>query len=401
MRFFIPVALAQDGTGGAAVDPRATTSAPADAATSTGAADAGSGGAVPQATTSAAAPRATSTAPLVTAPVPGPATSPPAQTSTSVLAGAPSTTAPGTDAPAGPGLMVQALVLAPVLLAAAALAAGGILIYKFWGKGNAERKEKNEGPRCLNLKEFMEEKLREMTDLEGQLQSFAKGKAEEKLGEAVQGTAAGDVLLKLNRGREEYERLKRLYEECMAGTGGRAVTLTYFAHGTTPDNENGISSGWSDVGLSELGRRQAAELREQLKDKKFDAVFCSDLKRAVDSAKLMFGEDAKIVTDPRLRECNYGERNGQPASIVEPLFESSVSEKMPGGESCEDVRARVAGFLDSVKKDHAGKNVAIVAHKAPQLALDVLLNKKTWPQAFAEDWRKRKEWRPGWQYVAE
>ena len=30
-----------------------------------------------------------------------------------------------------------------------------------------------------------------------------------------------------------------------------AVNITYFVHGTTTDNENGISSGWHDVDLSE------------------------------------------------------------------------------------------------------------------------------------------------------
>jgi len=42
-----------------------------------------------------------------------------------------------------------------------------------------------------------------------------------------------------------------------------------------------------------------------------------------------------------------------------------------------------------------------VAHKAPQLALDVLLRNKTWEQAFTEDWRKKKAWQPGWEYVIE
>ena len=42
--------------------------------------------------------------------------------------------------------------------------------------------------------------------------------------------------------------------------------------------------------------------------------------------------------------------------------------------------------------------MAIVAHKAPQLALDVLLKGKTWKEAFAEDWRKTKSWKPGWEY---
>ena len=67
-----------------------------------------------------------------------------------------------------------------------------------------------------------------------------------------------------------------------------SVKITYFVHGTTTDNEKEISSGWHDVELSELGIRQSKELTEKVKDKKFDVVFCSDLKRAVDSAKLSF-----------------------------------------------------------------------------------------------------------------
>ena len=130
-----------------------------------------------------------------------------------------------------------------------------------------------------------------------------------------------------------------------------------------------------------------------------DVVFCSDLKRAVDSAKLTFEGISSIVTDKRLRECNYGRYNAQPSSVVEPLQEKNITEKFPDGESYEDVEARISNFLKFLKQHYDGKNVAIVAHQAPQLALDVLLQHKTWEQAFAEDWRKTKAWRPGWKYT--
>jgi len=84
---------------------------------------------------------------------------------------------------------------------------------------------------------------------------------------------------------------------------------------------------------------------------------------------------------------------------VEPLQEAHTTEPFPDGESYEDVKKRIADFLESVKKNCAGKRVAIVAHKAPQLALDVLLKNKTWEEAFAEDWRKTKSWQPGWEYI--
>lgn len=78
--------------------------------------------------------------------------------------------------------------------------------------------------------------------------------------------------------------------------------------------------------------------------------------------------------------------------------EECITNKFPEGESYEDVKARIADFLEFLKKNYDGKSVAIVAHKAPQLALDVLLLGKTWRQALIEDWRKTKSWKPGWEY---
>lgn len=178
-----------------------------------------------------------------------------------------------------------------------------------------------------------------------------------------------------------------------------AVNITYFVHGTTTDNEKGLSSGWFDVELSPLGVKQSVNLKEQIKNNYPDVVFCSDLKRAVDSAKITFEGSAPIIPDPRLRECNYGQLNAQPSSVVEPMQEQNITKRFPNGESYEDVKARIAEFLDFLKKNYDGKSVAIVAHKAPQLALDVLIRGKTWEQAFAEDWRKTHSWQPGWKYI--
>jgi len=179
-----------------------------------------------------------------------------------------------------------------------------------------------------------------------------------------------------------------------------SIKITYFVHGTTTDNEKEISSGWKDVELSELGIKQSIALKEKTKDQKFDIVFCSDLKRTIDTAHYAFDDRSiPIITDPRLRECNYGKLNGASSHIVEPMQESEcIYNKFPEGESYEDVKVRITDFLDFLKKNYDGKNVAVVSHKAPQLALDVLLKGKTWKQALAEDWRKTKSWQPGWDY---
>lgn len=177
-----------------------------------------------------------------------------------------------------------------------------------------------------------------------------------------------------------------------------SIKIIYFVHGTTTDNEKDISSGWYDVGLSDLGVKQSVDLKDQIKGKKFDVVFCSDLKRAVDSAKFTFEEIVPVIQDRRLWECNYGEYNAKASAVVEPMQEKCITKRFPGGESYEDVKARMADFLDFLKTNYDGKSVAIVAHKAPQLALDALLKGKTWEQAFAEDWRKTKSWQPDWEY---
>ncbi|MEI6462720.1 MAG: histidine phosphatase family protein [bacterium] len=178
-----------------------------------------------------------------------------------------------------------------------------------------------------------------------------------------------------------------------------SITITYFVHGTTTDNEKEISSRCFDVELSEKGVKQSIALKDQIKEKKFNVVFCSDLKRSVESAKLTFDGMVPIIQDERLRECNYGDFNAKPSSIVEPMQEKSITERFPNGESYEDVKVRISDFLDYLKANYDGKSVAIVAHKAPQLALDVLLKNKTWEQAFSEDWRKTKSWKPGWEYI--
>jgi len=178
------------------------------------------------------------------------------------------------------------------------------------------------------------------------------------------------------------------------------IKITYFAHSTSEDNINKVSSGWNNPLLSELGLNQANDLKEIVKERIFDVVFCSDLKRAFQTAKIIF-EDKKIILDPRLRECNYGSFDGKPSDLVERLQEKCIYDRFPLGESYKDVENRVSDFLKDLKKEYSGKNIAIVSHKAPQLALDVLIKKVSWEDAFLNDWRKTKDWQPGWDYFLE
>lgn len=176
------------------------------------------------------------------------------------------------------------------------------------------------------------------------------------------------------------------------------VEIKYFVHGTTTDNINKIASGWLPGELSDKGKEQAKALAEIIKDEHFDVVFCSDLKRAIDSAHIDFaGRDIQVIVDPRLRECNYGDYNGKDSKLAN--YFDHITEPFPNGESMLDVEKRINSFLLDLKSQHSGKKVAIVAHKAPQLAIEVLTMGKSWMQALETDWRITKNWQPGWNYI--
>ncbi len=173
------------------------------------------------------------------------------------------------------------------------------------------------------------------------------------------------------------------------------TNLIYFVHGTTYDNANKKCSGWKQVELNDLGREQAANLGKINSKIKFDVIFTSDLVRAIESANIAFQNVPKIQ-DKRLRECNYGDLDGEDKNLI--VYEKHVNEPFPNGESLKDVEKRIKSLIDDILKDYKGKTIGIVAHRAPQLAFEVITKNISWEEANKNDWRKTSDWQPGWEY---
>ena len=178
-----------------------------------------------------------------------------------------------------------------------------------------------------------------------------------------------------------------------------AVKVIYFVHGTTTDNSEHKSTGWIPGELSEKGIQQSIDLKSQIHLEEIDVVISSDLKRAIDSANYTFQGIKEILHDKRIRECNYGDLNGQDSSFV--VYEDHIVDAFPNGESLLDVEHRVRDFCDYLLEKYDGKTVAIVAHKAPQFAFEVITKGITWEEAIENDWRKNKAWQPGWEYIVQ
>ncbi len=172
--------------------------------------------------------------------------------------------------------------------------------------------------------------------------------------------------------------------------------IIYFVHGTTYDNVEGKCSGWNQVELTELGKERAIKLGELRKDTYFDVIFTSDLVRAIESAKLAF-PNVKHIQDERLRECNYGDLDGK--DKLQVIYEEHIENSFPNGESLKDVEKRIQEFIKFLNKNYEEKTIGIVAHRAPQLAFEVLTKNISWEEAIKNDWRKNGSWKPGWEYT--
>jgi 2,3-bisphosphoglycerate-dependent phosphoglycerate mutase len=174
-----------------------------------------------------------------------------------------------------------------------------------------------------------------------------------------------------------------------------SVSVVFETHSTSVDNEDGIATGWLEGTLSGTGREQAKELGARRRDDGLAIVFTSDLRRAVETAELAFaGSAIPIERDRRLRECNYGSMNGRPRAELDAQRASRLDEPWPGGESWRQAVARVAGFLEELRRSRDGQRVLIIGHVATRWALDHVVLGIPLEELVDAPF----EWREGWEY---
>ena len=167
-----------------------------------------------------------------------------------------------------------------------------------------------------------------------------------------------------------------------------SVSVVFETHSTSEDNERGIMTGWLPGRLSALGRTQAEELGARRRGT-VDAVFSSDLGRAVETARIAFDDTLPVFLDWRLRECDYGELNGA------PRLRLPVDERYPGGESWRDAVARVTRFLDELAATRDGGRVCVIGHVATRWALDHCVGGRALEELLSEPF----QWQEGWEYI--
>ncbi|MDD5935921.1 MAG: histidine phosphatase family protein, partial [Clostridiales bacterium] len=145
-------------------------------------------------------------------------------------------------------------------------------------------------------------------------------------------------------------------------------------HGQTDYNKQCRLQGQTDIPLNDYGRELAKITGEGLKDVKFDLAISSPLGRAVETTKLVVGDQVKMITDDRIKEISFGDYEGlcfgeQGYNIPDPDFSDifkalSKGTVPPNGEGLRDVLERTKEFLEDLihNPDYQEKTIFISAH---------------------------------------
>ena len=173
------------------------------------------------------------------------------------------------------------------------------------------------------------------------------------------------------------------------------VEVVYETHSVTIDNEIGRATGWQPGELSERGRELASDLGRRRRDDGIAMVFCSDLIRAVQTARIAFGGTAvPVLLDWRLRECDYGSGTGMPVTELQAGRASHLDVPYPGGESWRQAVGRTGWFCRDLASWCDGERVLVIGHVATRWGLEHYQRGVSLEDLAAADF----DWQPGWEY---
>lgn len=150
------------------------------------------------------------------------------------------------------------------------------------------------------------------------------------------------------------------------------MRLILIRHGLTDYNLENRYCGFSDPPLNDKGVWQAKKLADRLKNLKIDNIYSSDLKRAYETAEIIFkNNSAEKLAD--FREMNFGIFEGLKyeeiiknyPKLYMDWIDNPMEIKIPHGEGLNDLNKRVKERLSFILSQHRGKTLAVVTHSGP------------------------------------
>jgi alpha-ribazole phosphatase len=163
------------------------------------------------------------------------------------------------------------------------------------------------------------------------------------------------------------------------------TTILLARHGESDWNRSQRWQGFADRPLTDLGRRQAAELAARLEETELDTIYSSDLRRARETAEIVArSKGLEVHATPDLREVDVGSWSGLTRAEAEAQFPEGYARWLGGGEGWKDgetyeqMSERVVAAVQRIAALHDDRRVLVVAHggsiravHAAALGLDV------------------------------
>lgn len=152
---------------------------------------------------------------------------------------------------------------------------------------------------------------------------------------------------------------------------GKRTTIHTMRHARTQYNAERRYAGTIDVGLSEEGRADARQAAKKLARLELDVVVTSNLKRSIETARLLVGGTVPIVRSGLCRERNFGIMEGltwddiqqlRPPVLLIRVGNDLHTVNPSGGEPFEVVWDRARRFRQYLFRTYAGQNVLVISH---------------------------------------
>src|SRR5512143_258393 len=162
-----------------------------------------------------------------------------------------------------------------------------------------------------------------------------------------------------------------------------ATRICLIRHGETDWNAQKRIQGHTDIPLNATGRAQALAMAFNAAHQRFNAIYSSDLQRAVETARVLAQrEDQEIRLMPQLRERHFGIFQGLTAAegaVSRPAAYARYLARDPDydfetGESLIAFAGRVAEAIAWLVRHHGGQTIAAVCHSG---VLDVVYRRAT------------------------
>lgn len=133
-------------------------------------------------------------------------------------------------------------------------------------------------------------------------------------------------------------------------------------HGETLFNLMNVNQGQCDSPLTQKGISQALNVHKYYKTNnvKFDSIYCSSLKRACDTAKLVTNNMSFIECDD-LKEISLGIKESKP-NKDNPAFPYGDYFVKYGGESIEEFTNRIYNAICKIATENKNNTTLIVSH---------------------------------------